>query len=86
MFLCCVWQVIRDYKLLLMVAILLVVDVIILSLWQAIDPTRRKVKLMQPEVRATLRRSIFQMTTEENDQSIHCWSNVDPPSATLAQH
>ena len=43
-------QVIKDYKLILLVALLLVLDIVLLSTWQAIDPPARETKELQPEV------------------------------------
>jgi len=42
--------VIRDYKLVVIVNLLLVIDLVILSTWQVVDPPFRIVKELLPQV------------------------------------
>ena len=46
-------QVIKDYKLVLLVVVLLCVDIIVLGAWQGIDPVRRQTRELPSEVRET---------------------------------
>jgi len=45
-----VTQVIRDYKLIVIVNLLSVIDLVILSTWQIVDPPFRIVKELLPQV------------------------------------
>jgi len=46
----CCCQVIRDYKLVVIVNLLLVIDLVILSTWQVVDPPFRVIKELLPQV------------------------------------
>ncbi|XP_064602848.1 gamma-aminobutyric acid type B receptor subunit 2-like [Liolophura sinensis] len=43
-------KVIKDYKLFFIVCVLLLLDAVILALWQGIDPLQRSVKSLAPEI------------------------------------
>ena len=45
-------QVIRDYKLIMVVMVLVMLDVALLVAWQVVDPFQRAEKKLMPEVSA----------------------------------